>query len=1227
MSRARNRTVTELRSPLVSSQSAGGLRARLVRTAAPPSAFPFRLVHEGRFARILLAELVGANGVAQDRFAWKLRVDAVTAASGRLRSNAEQDRAWELERAELLRVRSPNVVASVPVPAALTTSPPVFYCRRVDEYFHPVCPATGRVLRVCRNDDVLASAGLPSYAKDHVRYLHAGGQHGGGQHGGGQHGGGQHGGDQHGEAGAEKTFYRVGEDRVAVADGVQVHGFHDLVRAWGSRLRRSVLEEPSEQLDLPCTRCEHRAACYATDLHVGSPEDSGPEGSGPKGSGPKGSGSDERGAEDSAALPAERELLAISFYDVDSIAIELAATDFDAAMTRLGGGGGAGGPSGASGMAEPVWMAAGDARSVPLESLRLKLSAFADVCRGVLALHEAGRPHLGVSPANLVALDASAGCAALPANWRMRFALTDLGGAIPVVVAGSEETLWQPGHEVVEDETSRLFLSPMLRFLEGGTVTMAVEYQRAESSGQTDRVIVHRAGVPSYVLPGDLLVVRSVDGHTAFAARIDEVSAKGLVADVLRDANEGRESPQRGEADDGAGVSTLDARLSFVRRSGPAADLYGLGMLLLRVLLVHDEQTLPQVAAAVERCLQILTNPAAMDEPGALEDRWLDLLDGEAGEGRFASWHVMHGRGERQEVFDAELQGHAIIPAAIWRSLLTLAGRLLIASPLARAPGVGASGDSGAAGSGASRVGGKQAAKPASPVVGVLAEIETTERHLHVELFGREARDATLVSLCRQRLVSLRGELRGSVSGSEAGLAAQALGSAGTTTTSLGPLLEASEAAAEPRVSEGGPGFVLAVGRAGAAGIRQYHFDQDRVTIGRREDGNVLLLADAMVSSKHAVIEWSDGEYTLFDRGSTNGTEVDGIRLPVEVAHPLGDGSVIHIRPFMLSFRHAGSEALKTVSTRSLDAELLHERLRSVYVASVDRGRPAVHAALVEVFEEVRQEQGREALAMALEEILKKLGSAVPAAGVASGSDGDGDELGEAGTPLSDEALRALRQLVRNLTSEGRVNGVGREGAGAAELQEFAARMQQFVVCTSRWMADLLEWRRVFGKRLELHGSLGAAQADAAGEPARADQQDRGAAHASPPPSPSPSPPQSAAEIRDALLVPTGEGAAIANHFLTRFFEDVLALLEDLLTGNQRSRAAVREQLDPVALLAAAGRATDASADELRHAADSALWKLYQEAFHRITEGDRHEEELGQLVAMLASRRASRKPS
>ena len=119
---------TGIRSTLVSPEGSGGLQARLVR-AASDAATPFVTVHQGRFAKILLAELVGADGGSLKQFAWKLRVDSVAAevAPGRQApSNAELDRVWQQERAELLRVHSPHVVAPVGVPPALTQSPAVF---------------------------------------------------------------------------------------------------------------------------------------------------------------------------------------------------------------------------------------------------------------------------------------------------------------------------------------------------------------------------------------------------------------------------------------------------------------------------------------------------------------------------------------------------------------------------------------------------------------------------------------------------------------------------------------------------------------------------------------------------------------------------------------------------------------------------------------------------------------------------------------------------------------------------------------------------------------------------------------------------------------------------------------------------------------------------------------------------------------------------------------------
>lgn len=1083
-------TQAGIRSTLVSPAGSGGLRARLVR-AADGASQPFVTVHEGRYARILLAELVGDDGFAQSRFAWKLRVDSLSAEASGGRTppnNAELDRVWQLERAELLRVHSPHVVAPVAVPPALTQSPPVFYCRRVDSYFHPVCPETRAPLKVCRDDEVLRQAGLPAYATDHVRYLH------------------------HGRAEGPPTFYRAGEVQHDTKTA-RIAGLSDLIRGWASIAHG---EEPSPEL--PCQTCEHRSACY-----------------------PGGDG----------AVPAERELHAVSFYDVDSTAIELAATDFDTAVMRLGGGLPASRNS-------RQWMAGGDARSRTLEALRLKLAAFADICRGVCDVHESGRPHLGISPANIVVFDA-AGSSALPASWRMRFALTDLGGARPVTLPSpdGEETLWQPGREVCEDEVSRRFLSPTLRSLEGGTVTMSVACRSVPGvdGGESLVVDVHRAGVPSFVLPGDLLLVQPVGGGDTASARVDEVGAKGLHASVL----------ELGSAAPAWGGSIFDARLSFVRRSSPSADLYGLGVLLLRILLVHDEQTLFEVSDAVERCVNMMTNSAASDDGMPLGDLWQEILEGEEAGGRFASWNVMHRRVDRQEVFDAELKGAAVVPKPIWQALMGLAGKLLLASPIARGDVAG----------GGSR-----------PMKAVLAEVASLERQLQVELFDGAARDAMIARVCHQRLVSLRGEL-GEVDVPLQTMPAPAPG-AGSPLDAAVEAADQAAAAGERASVVGDQGFVLAVGRVGESTIQQYHFSQERVTIGRREGENLLQLGDPMVSSKHAVIEWTDGEYVLFDRGSTNGTEVDGIRLPVEVPHPLDDGSVIHIRPFMLSFHRADAEATQAVAVPMLSVQEVYEELRAAYAEYAARGDQEVHAALSASLDGARASLGRKGLAQSLEAILEL---------VAPGESGGGAVAGESAAseseadPLAAAALRSVRQLARTLTE-------APELESEAEVQEFCGRVQRFVDVTSRWIEELLEWRRLFGSQLALR----ATQTGGARPPLR-----------------------TAGEVRSELLRPTGEvdGAAASDYFLTRFFDDVLVILEDLVEGNQRVRQAIREQLDPERLVAEAGREARLGL-LVKTAASSALWKLYAETFANATAASDRDDAVHQLLDVARQRRADR---
>jgi len=59
----------------------------------------------------------------------------------------------------------------------------------------------------------------------------------------------------------------------------------------------------------------------------------------------------------------------------------------------------------------------------------------------------------------------------------------------------------------------------------------------------------------------------------------------------------------------------------------------------------------------------------------------------------------------------------------------------------------------------------------------------------------------------------------------------------------------------------------------------------DAVTIGRASI-NTIVLRDSLASRFHARIEWEDGHYLLTDRGSKNGTLVDGAPVQSRVLEP-----------------------------------------------------------------------------------------------------------------------------------------------------------------------------------------------------------------------------------------------------------------------------------------------------------------------------------------------------
>lgn len=79
------------------------------------------------------------------------------------------------------------------------------------------------------------------------------------------------------------------------------------------------------------------------------------------------------------------------------------------------------------------------------------------------------------------------------------------------------------------------------------------------------------------------------------------------------------------------------------------------------------------------------------------------------------------------------------------------------------------------------------------------------------------------------------------------------------------------------------PSFVLRLHRAGQAPV-DLEFENDRVSVGR--DAGDVAVHDPGASSRHAEIDFVDGEVTLRDVGSTNGTWVDGRRITSQRMEP-----------------------------------------------------------------------------------------------------------------------------------------------------------------------------------------------------------------------------------------------------------------------------------------------------------------------------------------------------
>lgn len=1072
---------------------ASGYGVRLARASTGDGHGPFVILHEGRTARLHLAEIVNEVGEVCSRFVWKLRLDRESApahALDRPRSAADRDAMWAREDAELARVVDPHVVARFPVPAAMSASLPVAYCRRTDRYFTPVSPTSGRPLSTCRDEGLLRACGLPPPGRERVRYLHDG-------------------------VPGEKRFFaaEVGEP-IAAADGTIVSGITQLVAGWRELRRGDGVAADTAAHWLPCVDCAHRAECYP----VAAP---------------------------AAALPALREVHFVSFHDVQALALQWHAFDYHEACALLGGDAIDGVSSRRGGVRRgddvpaatraalgegQQWLFPGDPARMALEMTWRKLSLFLDVCAGVAAVHATGRPHLAVAPANVVV--GFEPRATGPARWQLRAVLGDLGSAqiapIGAIESGAGTTAafgpWlEPGAEMRDDPTCRAFLDPSLQGRELATATMPVACWQTGAPDGLVRFVVEAQGpgIGKALRSGDLAVVQSTAGGPTLVARVEEVRPRGLLATALLPKADpcllwdGRQ---------------FQAHLAFHRHLGPAADLPSLGMLLLSTLLVDDAQGLDEVTEAMGKCLRRLADEPTgvrVEERSALA-RLTQLLASKEHKGRLDSIHVIHRHADREAWALRAAQGQAPVDPVVWYRLLAVAARLLaVGQPFAYAASLG------------------DAATAA--LAQAVAELTAVRRRLEVDLFRAGDRDEAVCNACAEVSEELaRGDAAGVAAGLEGALRTDA-------------------------------GFRLLLSRDGDPAAQELRYAVPRVTIGRREGENLLRLNDPMVSSAHAMIEATPEGFVVIDRNSTNGTEVDGVRLPVEVPQPLQEGSVIVIRPFRLVF-HGLLPVAEPDAVADHSAAALLERLREAFAAQALATPVQIQEAMLGALASARNSLDPATMRDRLAEVRAAVR---PAAEVLA--DDSARAMGAA-------ALRAFEQLSRSLLGSA-------EFVGVEQVQVFAGKLGRFADATTAGIERLLELRKVLGKHLE----LGASSTGGGRSGVR-----------------------TAAEIRDLLLGwASGAHATDTSGFwLAKFFDDLLAIVAGLLEGNQQIRRAVRERLEPDRLVEAAGREAKLRL-LVQAAAGSALWKTYVQAFHEVTGGQPDESVAVLLQRLVQDRRPS----
>jgi hypothetical protein len=215
-----------LRFPQADSLAGGTL------SSSPDYAGPFAELHPAQV-------VIDDSGTIAELFCLVQPDQYPTAVSSELRPvhNPDVENSWQAAFVHLRDSQTggmpPAWASQVDARGRLLPFDSLFYCQHKQVYCRPLCPACGRLLVLCRDDRMLAEAGLAGYKDSLQRYLHC---------------------PDCCRTSAEAPYYSKVRPPHAPP---RVRGGADLIQDFSRLLNRSELAG-----DLPCIGCEQATHCY-----------------------------------------------------------------------------------------------------------------------------------------------------------------------------------------------------------------------------------------------------------------------------------------------------------------------------------------------------------------------------------------------------------------------------------------------------------------------------------------------------------------------------------------------------------------------------------------------------------------------------------------------------------------------------------------------------------------------------------------------------------------------------------------------------------------------------------------------------------------------------------------------------------------------------------------------------------------------------------------------------